>query len=86
MGQTASGGTFRTRFGAARMLGLIETGQGRVTLTQPGRDVLDNSGNERSARCFLNVELFRSSAPCTISTKASHCRFSSTGCRLIAPR
>ena len=61
MGQTATGGTFRTRLGAARMFGLIETGQGRATLTQPGRDVLDNSGNERAARvtAFLNVELFR---------------------------
>lgn len=61
MGQTATGGTFRTRLGAARMFGLIETGQGRVTLTQPGRDVLDNSGNERAARvvAFLNIELFR---------------------------
>jgi hypothetical protein len=61
MGQSATGGTFRTRLGAARMFGLIETGQGRVTLTQPGRDVLDNSGTERVARvaAFLNVELFR---------------------------
>jgi hypothetical protein len=61
MGQTASGGTFRTRLGAARMFGLIETGQGRVVLTQLGRDVLDDSGSGRSARvtAFLNVELFR---------------------------
>jgi hypothetical protein len=61
MGQTASGGTFRTRLGAARMFGLIETGQGRVALTQLGRDVLDDSGNGRIARvtAFLNVELFR---------------------------
>jgi len=61
MGQTATGGTFRTRLGAARMFGLIETGQGRAVLTQSGRDVLDNSGNERAARvaAFLNVELFR---------------------------
>jgi hypothetical protein len=61
MGQTASGGTFRTRLGAARLFGLIETGQGRATLTPLGRDVLDNSGNERAARvaAFLNVELFR---------------------------
>lgn len=60
MGQTATGGTFRTRIGAARMFGLIETGQGRVTLTQLGREVLDGSGNERSARvtAFLNVQLF----------------------------
>jgi hypothetical protein len=61
MGQTATGGTFRTRVGAARMFGLIETGQGRVTLTQLGRDVLDDSGNGRAAKvtAFLNVELFR---------------------------
>jgi hypothetical protein len=61
MGQTASGGTFRTRLGAARMFGLIETGQGRVVLTQLGRDVLDDSGGGRAARvaAFLNVELFR---------------------------
>jgi hypothetical protein len=61
MGQTASGGTFRTRLGAARMFGLIDTGQGRATLTQTGRDALDNSGKEGAARvaAFLNVELFR---------------------------
>jgi hypothetical protein len=61
MNQSASGGTFRTRLGAARMFGLIETGQGRATLTPLGREVLDNSGNERAARvtAFLNVELFR---------------------------
>lgn len=60
MGQTASGGTFRTRLGAARMFGLIETGQGSATLTQLGKDVLDNSGKTQSARttAFLNVELF----------------------------
>jgi hypothetical protein len=60
MGQTATGGTFRTRLGAARLFGLIETGQGRATLTQLGRDALDNSGNDRAARvaAFLNVELF----------------------------
>lgn len=60
MGQTASGGTFRTRLGAARMFGLIETGQGRATLTQLGRDILDGSGKEPSARvsAFLNVQLF----------------------------
>lgn len=60
MGQTASGGTFRTRLGAARMFGLIETGQGRAVLTQLGRDALDNSGKEHAARvtAFLNVELF----------------------------
>jgi hypothetical protein len=60
MGQSANGGTFRTRLGAARMFGLVETGQGRATLTALGRDVLDGSGTERGARvtAFLNVELF----------------------------
>lgn len=60
MGQTATGGTFRTRVSAARLFGLIETGQGKVTLTQLGREVIDGSGNERAARvtAFLNVELF----------------------------
>jgi len=40
---------------------LIDTAQGRATLTQSGRDVLDNSGKEHAARvaAFLNVELFR---------------------------
>lgn len=61
MGQTVDGGTFRTRVGAARMFGLVETGAGRVSVTQLGRDVLDKSGVERAARvtAFLNVELFQ---------------------------
>ncbi len=61
MGQSSSGGTFRSRLGAARMFGLIETGQGQATLTQAGRDALDGSGKERAARAdaFLNVELYR---------------------------
>jgi hypothetical protein len=61
MGQTASGGTFRTRVSASRLFGLIETGQGRITLTQLGQNVIDGSGSERAARveAFLNVELFR---------------------------
>src|SRR5438128_128068 len=59
MGQTASGGTFRTRVGAARSFGLMETNQGRATLTQLGRDILEKSGSERAARvtAFLNVDL-----------------------------
>lgn len=61
MDQSVTGGTFRTRVSAARIFGLLETGQGRATLTQLGRDVLDGSGKERAARCdaFLNAELFR---------------------------
>ena len=61
MDQTATGGTFRTRVGAARLFGLIDVIQGRATLTQLGRDVLENSELEQAARvtAFLNVELFR---------------------------
>lgn len=60
MNQSASGGTFRTRISAAKLFGLIDTGQGKATLTQLGRDVLDGSGNERAGRvqAFLNPELF----------------------------
>jgi hypothetical protein len=61
MGQSASGGTFRTRLGAAKMFGLIDSGQGRVALTALGHDVLETSGVSQGARvnAFLNVELFR---------------------------
>jgi len=60
MNQSANGGTFRTRISAAKMFGLIDTGQGRATLTQLGRDALDGSGSERVARvqAFLTPELF----------------------------
>jgi hypothetical protein len=60
-GQTAAGGTFRTRLGAAKMFGLIETGQGRATLTPLGRDALENSGKSHASRitAFLNVEVFK---------------------------
>lgn len=61
MGQTASGGTFRTRLGAAKMFGLIDTAQGRATLTPLGREMLANSSRAASGRvtAFLNVELFK---------------------------
>lgn len=61
MGQTADGGTFRTRVSAARLFGLVETGSGQATVTQLGRDALDKSGVERAARvtAFLRVELFQ---------------------------
>lgn len=60
MNQSASGGTFRTRISAAKMFGLIDTGQSRATLLPLGRDVLDGSGKERAARvqAFLTPELF----------------------------
>jgi hypothetical protein len=60
MNQSATGGTFRTRISAAKMFGLIDTGQGRATLTQLGREAAEGSGSERAARvqAFLNPELF----------------------------
>jgi hypothetical protein len=58
MGQSASGGTFRTRLGAAKMFGLIDTAQGRATLTPLGHDVAEKSQAARVS-AFLNVELFR---------------------------
>jgi hypothetical protein len=60
MNQSATGGTFRTRLGAARLFGLIEASQGRASLTTVGRDALDNSsGPAARADAFLRVPLFR---------------------------
>ena len=61
LGHTATGGTFRSRYSAARIFGLIETERGgRVTLTDLGRDVLNPTASDRAkARAFLNVDLFR---------------------------
>ena len=53
MNQSATGGTFRTRISAAKLCGLIDSGQGRAALTQLGRDTLDGSGNERAASSGL---------------------------------
>lgn len=60
MNQSATGGTFRTRLGAARLFGLIDTAQGRASLTTVGRDALDDaSGPAARADAFLRVPLFR---------------------------
>jgi hypothetical protein len=60
MNQSATGGTFRTRLGAARLFGLIETSQGKASLTTVGRDALDDSsGPTARADAFLRVPLFR---------------------------
>jgi hypothetical protein len=60
MNQSASGGTFRTRLGAARMFGLTETHQGQTSLTPAGRAAVDNaSGSAARADAFLSVQLFR---------------------------
>lgn len=60
LGQTATGGTFRTRLGAAKLFGLVETDRGFVSLAELGFSVLDQS-TERSARvsAFLNAPLYQ---------------------------
>jgi hypothetical protein len=59
MNQSITGGTFRARLSAARLFGFVERGQGRVTITPLGRQVLDPE-NQRAARveAFLNVPLY----------------------------
>jgi hypothetical protein len=60
MDQSATGGTFRTRLGAARMFGLTEMHQGKISLTSAGRAAVDEiSGPAARADAFLNVQLFR---------------------------
>jgi hypothetical protein len=58
MNQSADGGTFRSVLGAARAFGLIETGQGSVSLTTLGRESLDESKRQGAlAEAFLRVQL-----------------------------
>ena len=58
--QSATGGTYRARRAAARMFGLIELTQGKVGLTELGRDIADTR-TERAARvdAFLKPALFQ---------------------------
>jgi hypothetical protein len=60
MDQSATGGTFRGRLGAARMFGFIETDAGKVGLTQLGLRVTDEqSASLAKAEAFLNIELYK---------------------------
>ena len=61
MGQSAKGGTFRSRYSAARLFGFIETARGgHVKLTTLGSDVLNPEKSDMAkAQAFLKVELFR---------------------------
>ena len=61
LGHGGMGGTFRSRYSAARIFGLIETERGgRVTLTELGRDALNTATeDEAKVRAFLNVDLFQ---------------------------
>jgi hypothetical protein len=60
LGQTASGGTFRTRLSAARLFGLVETDRSNVWLAELGMSALD-AGTERAAlvSAFLKAPLYR---------------------------
>ncbi len=61
LNQTANSGTFRSRLSAARMFGLVDYAQGRVTLTAPGREAIDDSsGLSARADAFLKVSLYNS--------------------------
>ena len=57
---SANGGTFRSRLSAAKMFGFIETGGGKVRLSDLGIRLLDE-GTTRAAKveAFLNVPLYR---------------------------
>jgi len=58
MNQSADGGTFRSILGAARAFGLIETGQGAITLTPLGLHALDPGRRTAAlAESFLKVPL-----------------------------
>ena len=60
MGHSATGGTFRSRFSAARMFGLIRIEHaGQVTLTDLGQEILNPyKANRAKATAFLKVDLF----------------------------
>jgi hypothetical protein len=60
MDQALTSGAFRNKISAARIFGLIETGQGRVTLTRIGREIV-NAETAAAARvaAFLEVPLYR---------------------------
>lgn len=60
MNQSAAGGTFRSRVGAARLFGLVDTQQGQISITAVGREILDDiKGPSARADAFLRVPLYR---------------------------
>jgi hypothetical protein len=57
--QSVNGGTYRARRSAARMFGLIEIAQGRLSLTALGHRVVDTTeGRAARADAFLLPELY----------------------------
>ncbi len=61
LGQSVTGGTFRSRYSAARLFGLIETERGgHVKLTTLGLEALSPQKSDKAkSQAFLKVELFR---------------------------
>ena len=60
LNQSPDGGTYKARRTAARMFGLVDIQAGTLTLTQLGRDALDDvKGRVARAEAFLNPELYR---------------------------
>lgn len=58
MNQSVDGGTFRGIVGASKAFGLIDTGQGTITLTQLGLNALDPARSRAAlADAFLRVPL-----------------------------
>lgn len=59
MGQTVTGGTFRSRMSASKMFGLVESQRGFVTLTALGLDSLDGEKSRAThITAFLRVPLY----------------------------
>lgn len=60
MDQSASGGTFRGRLGAAKMFGLINTEMGKVWLEPLGLKAIDATSEAAAkAEAFLNIPLYK---------------------------
>jgi hypothetical protein len=60
MDQSASGGTFRGRLGAAKMFGLIGTELGKVWIERLGlRAMEEQHGAVAKAEAFLNIPLYK---------------------------
>ena len=57
LNQSAISGTYRSRRSAARMFGLVEIAQGRVSLTELGSDAIE--GPRARSEAFLRPALFR---------------------------
>ena len=58
MNMSEDGGTYRARRSAARMFGLVEGAQGRLSLTPLGRRIVDEADRGARVEAFLKPALF----------------------------